>query len=176
VAIAPAPEARSAVVVRPARADEYAVAGEATVAGYATTGLLGLDDGYADELRDAAGRAAAEHTELLVAVDSDTGQVVGSVTFVLPGSPLAELPGPGEAEFRMLAVDPDAQGRGAGELLVRACVDRARGHGCHRMVISVAPISRAAHRLYSRLGFRRAPERDWLPVPDFPLLVYELPL
>jgi ribosomal protein S18 acetylase RimI-like enzyme len=168
--------ADSTVVVRPANAGDYVMAGDVTVAAYRAAGILDGDEGYTDELRDAASRAEADHTDLLVAVDRETGQIVGSVTFVLPGSPLAELCRPDEAEFRMLAVAPAAHRRGIGELLVRACIQRARANGCGGIVISVAPVSRAAHQLYPRLGFCRAPERDWLPVPNYPLLAYELPL
>jgi ribosomal protein S18 acetylase RimI-like enzyme len=164
------------VTVRVARPGDFAVAGELTVAAYQAAGLLENGTSYSGELLDAAGRATADRTDLLVAVDDDTGEIVGSVTFVLPGSPLAELCKPAEAEFRMLAVSPAAHGRGVGESLVRACVDRAREHRCQGMVISVSTISRPAHRLYPRLGFRRAPERDWRPLPHYPLLAYELAL
>jgi len=34
----------------------------------------------------------------------------------------------------------------------------------------------AAHRLYGRLGFVRAPELDWEPVPGIVLLGFRLPL
>ena len=72
----------------------------------------------------------------------------------------------------MLVVDPAAQGRGVGELLVTTCLDRARAAGKRRMVISTDPRMTAAHRLYERLGFTRLPERDWSPVPGIDLLVY----
>jgi ribosomal protein S18 acetylase RimI-like enzyme len=169
------PAAPPRLSVRVARPADFVTAGDVTLAAYEASGLLELGEGYADELLDAAGRAGADRTDLLVAVD-DTDEVVGSVTFVLPGSPLAELCRPTEAEFRMLAVAPAARRRGVGELLVRACVDRARERGCQGMVISVSTISQPAHRLYPRLGFRRAPERDWRPLPHLPLLAYELAL
>jgi hypothetical protein len=35
---------------------------------------------------------------------------------------------------------------------------------------------RVAHRVYERLGFRRAPERDWSPVPGIELLAFVLAL
>jgi ribosomal protein S18 acetylase RimI-like enzyme len=61
---------------------------------------------------------------------------------------------------------------------VRACADRARALGGRdRLVLSTQPAMRAAHRLYERLGFVRAPHRDWNPAPQavpFDLLVYEL--
>jgi ribosomal protein S18 acetylase RimI-like enzyme len=63
-----------------------------------------------------------------------------------------------------------------GELLVRECLDRARAAGKRRMVLSTDPRMAAAHRLYTRLGFTRLPERDWAPRPGIDLLVYALEL
>jgi ribosomal protein S18 acetylase RimI-like enzyme len=112
-----------------------------------------------------------------VAVEPGGRPVLGSVTYVPgPENRLAELAGPGEAEFRMLGVVPEAQGRGAGEALVRACIDRARASGRTGMAISTSTRMRAAHRLYERLGFHRAPDRDWSPVPGVDLLAYVLDL
>lgn len=76
----------------------------------------------------------------------------------------------------MLAVHPAAQGRGVGEALVRACLARAAGHDCRQMVISTRDIATAAHRLYTRLGFRRLPERDWSPAPGVHLLALAAPV
>src|SRR6266540_4491222 len=102
----------SDVVVRPAGPADYDAVARLTVAAYRADGQLagGPEHGYARVLADVAGRA--EVAEVLVA--GAAGQVVGAVTFVLPGTPLAEMSRPGEAEFRMLAVDPAGQRRGAG--------------------------------------------------------------
>ena len=81
-----------------------------------------------------------------------------------------------ESAFRMLVVDPAARGRGVGELLVCACLARARAAGKRRMVLSTSTLMTAAHRLYERLGFTRLPERDWSPAPEVDLLVYALDL
>ncbi|HSX99735.1 MAG TPA: GNAT family N-acetyltransferase, partial [Streptomyces sp.] len=108
------------------------------------------------------------------------GQVLGGVTFVPAGGPMADIAREGEAEIRMLAVAPQARGRGAGEALVRACVERARTvEGCVRVVLSTQRSMHAAHRIYERLGFTRTPERDWNPLPevlDLTLITYELTL
>jgi ribosomal protein S18 acetylase RimI-like enzyme len=106
------------------------------------------------------------------------GRPIGGVTYVPSGGPMADLAGPGEAEIRMLAVDRAARGRGAGEALVRACVDRARAAECTGIVLCTQPAMYAAHRIYERAGFVRVPERDWKPIPgqDFTLLTYELTL
>ena len=129
---------------------------------------------YEADLRDAGHRA--EVAEVLVAVDS-TGQVQGAVTYVAgPGNEYAEWDDRDAAGFRMLAVAPAAQGRGVGEALVRACIERARGDGRGRLVLHSTPSMTTAHRLYERLGFRRAPGRDFAPVPAVPLLGFELDL
>lgn len=140
--------------------------GRLTVDAYRADGQLAHDIGYEAELADAAGRAEAG--ELYVA-ELD-GAVVGSVLFVRAGSPYAELAGPGEAEFRMLAVDPVAQGRGVGKALVRACLDRAVELDCPAVVIYSRDFATTAHRLYAGLGFVRTPELDWTPYEGIRLL------
>jgi ribosomal protein S18 acetylase RimI-like enzyme len=166
------------IVIRRAAAEEYEALGEITAQAYLGDGLLdfGESDEYLGELRDVAKRATA--AEVLVAVEHD--RVLGGVTFVPSGGPMADIAGPGEAEIRMLAVTPEARGRGVGEALVRACTDRARAtEGCVRIVLSTQRTMHSAHRVYERLGFTRTPERDWNPIPhldDISLLTYELEL
>jgi ribosomal protein S18 acetylase RimI-like enzyme len=162
------------VLVRVARPEEYAEIGALSVEAYRDNGQL--DERYAGFLLDV--RARAEHGMVLVAVDEQTGAVLGGVTLVLPGSRFAELCGEGEAEFRALAVAPDAQRRGVGEALVRACLDRAGELGAHAVVICTRDIAVSAQQLYERLGFMRTPERDWFPMPGIVLLTLrcELPL
>jgi ribosomal protein S18 acetylase RimI-like enzyme len=92
------------------------------------------------------------------------------VTFVLPGSRYAEMARPDEAEFRMLAVDPTAQGRGVGRLLIDECLRRAAEAGREAVVICCRDFVTSAQRLYITMGFERVPERDWEPVPGIRLL------
>jgi ribosomal protein S18 acetylase RimI-like enzyme len=153
--------------VEPARPDDYPAIAELTVRVYVDGGLA--SEAYAPELADVAGRST--RSELLVVRDEQS-RVVGSVALVLAGDFGNVTTSDEEASFRMLVVDPSAQGRGIGELLVRTCLDRARRAGKRRMVLSTDPVMTAAHRLYERLGFRRLPERDWSPVPGVDLLVY----
>lgn len=127
---------------------------------------------YLDRVADVRARAAAAQV-LVAEVD---GVVVGCVTLVLGDSPWREVAEDDEGEFRMLAVDPAAQGRGVGAALVRACGDAARDAGRSRLVCSSADAMTAAHALYARLGFSRAAERDWQPAPGFTLRVFELAL
>jgi ribosomal protein S18 acetylase RimI-like enzyme len=134
--------------------------------------LGSVSESYAAQLRDVAGRAQTAH--VLTALDRRG--LLGCVTVILDESPWREISGPAEGEFRMLAVDPSAQGRGVGRALVEASVDVICAAGRERVVISSATDMTSAHRLYERLGFTRAPARDWRPVPDVELRVYELAL
>ncbi|MBB3052370.1 ribosomal protein S18 acetylase RimI-like enzyme [Prauserella isguenensis] len=156
----------SEVRVRTAKPGEYDAIGELTVEAYTAGGHLADDVGYDASLRDVAGRAVT--AEVLVAVDGDD-VVLGSVTVAEAGTPKAEVARAGELEFRMLAVSPHAQGRGVGEVLTRAVVDLARERRIVRVVLSSRDRMTAAHRLYERLGFTRAPELDWEPHPGIPL-------
>ncbi|HSL32611.1 MAG TPA: GNAT family N-acetyltransferase [Candidatus Limnocylindrales bacterium] len=148
----------SPITIREVRPEEFAAVADLTVAAY-----YGVPDdqthGYVSELRDVAGRAGA--CLVLVAVDA-SGRVLGAVTYVDgPGNAWAELEREDEAGFRMLAVAPDAQGRGIGRLLAQAVIARARTAGRGGIAIFTRPSMATAHRLYESLGFLRDPERDW---------------
>ena len=166
----PAPDS-AALTVEPALPADFAAIGDLTVRVYLDEQLA--SERYAVQLADVAGRA--DRSELLVVRDA-AGRVVASVALVLEGDFGEITESDDEAAFRMLVVDPAVQGRGIGELLVRACLDRARAAGKRRMVLSTDRRMTAAQRLYERLGFTRLLERDWHPVPGVDLLVYALDL
>lgn len=158
------------LIIRPARETDLPAIGVITVEAYSADGYVDAHDDYARTLADAASRF--RDAELLVAVDSRSGEVLGSVTVVLPETPYAEISQPGELEFRMLSVASSARGRGVGEALVRTVIDRARAAGIGQVVLSSSEKMLAAHRLYERIGFTRLPERDWSPLPGVNLMAY----
>ncbi|GAA2130612.1 GNAT family N-acetyltransferase [Glycomyces algeriensis] len=189
--------------IRPVLPAEHDALGELSVRSYLHGDLLigGLDDPYAPNLRDVAVRAAAATVLVAVdesaveegtvkkgtveerAVEGDSGTngsgpaLLGGVTLAFHGSPMAQLAGPGEAEVRMLAVDPAAQGRGVGSALAAACVERARAEpGTKRVVLCSQQAMTTAHRVYARLGFERAPDLDWYPLPEIRLWGFRLEL
>jgi len=154
--------------LRLAEAGELDRLGELTVAAYEEF-LLGPHDPYRARLREAGPRAS--QAELWVAEDGE--ELLGCVTYCPPGSPWRELATtPTEGEFRMLAVHPDARGRGAGQALAGHCEERARDHGATRMVLSSLADMASAHRVYDRLGYVRAPEHDWSPMPGVRLIAF----
>lgn len=148
--------------VRVAGPDDVTAAGALTAEAYLADGLLGDDDGYTDELRDAV-RRAAEAVLLVAVARAPDGReaVVGTITVAPYGSSYAEVAEPGEVELRMLAVAPEARGQGIAARLMRAAMREAVTGGARRVVLSTLDAMAAAQRLYARLGFRAEPERDW---------------
>ena len=144
------------VEIREVHQRELARVGDLTAHAYLTDDLLAADDDYVGELRDAVRRSRVA-TVLVAAVES---AVVGTVTVATHGSGYTEVAREGEAEVRMLAVDPAARGQGLGERLMRAGVQAALDAGAERVVLATTPAMERAQRLYERMGLRRAPERD----------------
>jgi GNAT superfamily N-acetyltransferase len=145
------------VRVRPMAAHEAGRVGEVVLAAYDAYG--DLRGPYRDLLADPVARRDGCSALLVAEVDGD---VVGTVTYVRPGDEQWEdRPVPtGDAGFRVLAVDPRAEGRGIGRTLVEACIDRARREGRRRLVVTSMHWMTRAHRLYERLGFVRRHDLD----------------
>jgi len=159
--------------IRLARPEEYAAVGDLTVDAYAADGILDDTDDYVHHLRDAASRAA--QAELWVAADFEA--VLGTVTYCPPGSRYCELATESDqGEFRMLAVAPAGRRRGIGRTLVEQCIARSWARGHRELLLCSSTSMLTAHRLYDSLGFDRAPELDWSPLPSVKLLAFRLTL
>lgn len=93
------------------------------------------------------------------------GAILGSVLLFPPAaqaySRVAEAPA--WPEVRLLAVDPAARGQGVGEALMQECVRRAKHSGATMLGLHTMDMMQSAMRLYIRMGFQRAPERDFRP-------------
>jgi ribosomal protein S18 acetylase RimI-like enzyme len=132
-----------------------------------------LWEGYFGMLADVASRAG--FAPVLVAVAGR--RIVGTVTVELDRT--IEGTGglqPGQANVRLLAVDPQARGRGVGQRLVRACVQVGRGAGKEVLTLHTTEQMAAAQRIYRTLGFRRDPAGDVELHPDLILQAFRLPL
>src|SRR5215207_1753306 len=121
------------------------------------------------DVREALPSEHAELGELCVRAYRATGSVSDRYA-----AALRDVAGRAQTARIFVAVD-GAEPLGC-VALVRACVEEIRHVGRTRVVISSASDMVAAHRLYERLGFTRAPERDWRPIPEVQLRVYELAL
>ena len=102
----------------------------------------------------------------LLLVLEDQGQMQGAVKFF----PQAAQSGMGHwpegvAAIRVLAVRPEARGRGYGTRLTRACLERARDLRISAIYLFTGEFMHAARHIYEKLGFQRAPEFDPHPGP-----------
>jgi GNAT superfamily N-acetyltransferase len=109
---------------------------------------------------------AQEDVERIVAeID---GQIVGSVA-LFPAKIDAyeglvdELDYP---EIRMLAVTPQARGKGVAAALILECIRRSRGQGFRSIGLHTADFMKSAMGLYERLGFERLTQFDFEPADD----------
>jgi ribosomal protein S18 acetylase RimI-like enzyme len=162
------------IEIREVRPGEHEALARLTVAAYLEVPGVAGDSEYLEELADVVGRAA--QVPVLVAVDTATKAVLGGVTYVPGPGPFAETEQADEAGFRMLAVDPAAQGRGVGRALVEACVARARAAGRRRLVLLTLPTMTSAHALYRSMGFVRDEANDWEFEPGRWLLGFAMDL
>lgn len=91
---------------------------------------------------------------ILLAVDGETP--VGVVALVV-------MMDQGSVELAKMGVRPQAQGKGAGRLLMSAAVAKAREMGMHRVYIETNSKLGPALKLYHEAGFR--PLRETIPSP-----------
>ena len=123
--------------------------------------------------RDTAGRAASG----AVLVARRDGRLVGSASVLRAATPYSRVAVPGEAEIRLLAVEPGEQGSRLGEALMRASLEAALEWGAEALVLDTGALNVRAQALYERLGFERVPERDAIAsTGDVDALVYRFPL
>lgn len=144
--------------VREAAAEEIDAVGELTLRCYDALDVP-FSAEYREELRDAHRRAATDAHIMVGLLD---GVVAGSLALSLGDTEMFEhrFGIDGDCGFRMLAVAPEFEGRGLGRALVLDGIERSRGAGLRRMVITSMDFMRRAHRLYEHLGFVRRPDLD----------------
>ena len=102
--------------------------------------------------------STAEVGEVLVV--RDQGNLAGVVAFYIAGVREGMVASAGEAELSRLAVARRYRRRGIGRTLVESCLRLAVEHHAPALVLWSQPHQVEAHRLYSSLGFCRAPDRD----------------
>jgi GNAT superfamily N-acetyltransferase len=97
------------------------------------------------------------------------GKIVGTVVLFAPQmdaySGLMEEE-PDYPELRMLAVSPDARGKGVASALIKECIQRAKNKGFTALGLHTADFMESAIALYGQLGFERLPQFDFEPAND----------
>ena len=165
-------------VVRDARADETDTIIRVTIAAYVQYGAYMPPDAwheYREDIR--ANLSDAANGDHIVA--ERDGHIVGSVLMKTPPREPSQgdMPRATDApEMRLLAVEPAARGSGIGRRLTKECIRRARAQGYASLTLHTHEIMAVALRMYERMGFVRAPELDYSPVPGEIVKGYRLEL
>lgn len=91
----------------------------------------------------------AKNESLFIARDPEqAGKIVGTLTLVT-----FRIPTGVRAWIEDVVVDESARGKGIGEALTRAALERARQLGAKTVDLTSRPSREAANRLYQRVGF-----------------------
>ena len=154
----------SVTIIRTGEDDERAAIRELTLRSYAEYAEIMDPDswrGLSQALRDAL--ASDQLVERIVA--EDDGHLVGSAMLYAAETDAygALASRAGAPEIRLVAVAPEARGRGIAKALVEECIRRARAQGASEVGLHTSRSMRAAMAMYANLGFTRAPERDFQP-------------
>lgn len=150
-----------AVHVRNACDSEREVIRDVTLAAYEEYAHLMPGPFWAGYRRHLVSTLDAETTADRIVAEQN-GVVVGSVFLFPPGADAygGTAAGSRWPEVRLLAVLPAARGRGLGAALMDECVRRARSAGAAALGLHTMDMMQAAVRMYARMGFVRAPDRD----------------
>lgn len=145
-------------LIRPIRAEEYPAEAGLVRAAYAAgvyAAQLAGDPVWERSEQDTAGR----NSDGSVLVAEEDGQLLGAVSVLRGATAHSKFAAVGEAELRLLAVTPQARGRGLGAAMVCAGLEEALTWGVPRLRLDTGERN-PAQRLYERLGFIRTPEHD----------------
>ena len=116
----------------------------------------------------------ADFGELLVA--EHDGAIVGTATFYADATDDGLSWPASTASVRAVAVHPSARGKGVGQALLEACIERAERQGRRQLCLHTAPFMAAAVRMYEAAGFVRVSAHDVdvaarIPGADDPLVI-----
>lgn len=114
----------------------------------------------------------AKMAEIVIA--EHDSRIVGAVGYLPPFAAKAAHFKPEWPLVRMLVVDPDARGLGAGRALTQACVDRAIRDRAPEIALHTSEMMTVALPLYLRMGFVRV--MDAPPLFGVPYGIYVKPL
>ncbi len=172
----------SDLILRDAREGDRGAIRDITLAAYEQYASMMLPEHWREYRQNILETLAAVTPDNLIVAEQD-GAVVGSIIFYPQGESPDESSSPsgstGErrpTELRLLAVPPSERGRGIGRALMDESVRRARELGAPLIEIYTTELMQVGKRMYEKMGFRRVPERDWHPAPDFVVMCYHMTL
>lgn len=163
------------IIIRPALAEEYQSLSKLLVQVYSQ--LKGFPSqqeypGYYALLANVGKLAQKPSIEILVAVSPEK-ELMGGVIFIGDikdySSGEVALSIQNASAMRLLAVAPNARGKGIGKALTQACIQQAKNLQQSQIILHSTLTMQVAWNMYQRMGFQRMPEIDF---PQNNLMVY----
>jgi len=127
-----------------------------------------IPEGHWQALKEAISSDADQQPGVEQMVAEHAGKIVGSV-ILFPAKSDAyeglvdELDYP---EIRLLAVSPEARGKGIAKALVTECIRRTKAKGFQQIGLHTGQFMAGAIALYEGMGFERLPQYDFEPAND----------
>ena len=151
-------------IIRDARPGERAAVRQLTLQAYAEFESI-MDPTSWAELDGAIRGALASDAAANCIVAEDGGRLIGSVMlYPAKADAYGDLTRAVDCpEVRLVAVAPEARGRGVARALMEECIRRARAWGAAYLGLHTSRSLRAAMALYARMGFERDPRTDFQP-------------
>ena len=94
-------------------------------------------------------------------VAEEDGVILGTVCYYRTGKGHPHYEQPHVAQFSQFAVEPDAQGRGIGKLLLERVAQSARDDGATELALDTSEHAEHLIALYKKWGYRVVGEADW---------------
>ncbi len=94
-------------------------------------------------------QAIVDSEAVILLVARDEGKLVGMLSLIV-----FRIPTGVRGWIEDVVVDQEARGKGIGEALTRAALDRAKELGVKTVDLTSRPSREAANRLYQRVGFQ----------------------
>ncbi|HSU79329.1 MAG TPA: GNAT family N-acetyltransferase [Candidatus Angelobacter sp.] len=155
------------MIIRDAHEDELAIIREQRVLAYEEHAKK-IPEGHWHALKQMLSSETDVQSgveQIVVVLD---GKIAGSVSLFPAkidayGGQVEELEYP---EIRMLAVAPEARGKGVATKLISECIERSKKKGFRSVGLHTGEFMDGAMRLYEHLGFERLPQFDFEPAGD----------
>jgi GNAT superfamily N-acetyltransferase len=155
------------MMIRDARLEELPLIREQRVRSYEEHSKS-IPEGHWNALKQAILSEGDQLPEVDRIVAEINGEIVGSVV-LFPAKTDAYEGAVDQLDYpenRMLAVVPEARGKGAAAALVSECIKRAKLKGHQSIGLHTADYMENAVKLYTSFGFQRLPEFDFQPLDD----------
>jgi GNAT superfamily N-acetyltransferase len=149
----------SKILIREARSEELEAVEALVKRAYREFRDLVPEEGWARWMESIS--LALNSGEGLILVAEADGALQGAVQFFPDATRAHQGRWPAAAAtLRLLAVRPEARGRGLGTWLTEECLRRARALHITTIYLYTGRFMLSARHIYEKLGFHRAPEFD----------------